>query len=104
MKGYGEEMGKDWLQGISEEVRVQKLVETNEFTGRYGLTLSEQDAKLLLRGRQESLKAQRRVEFGEGILPKLIFCFCDSPRRTTPRRSGDFRKFSISTRTNRLTC
>lgn len=79
MKGYGEEMGKDWLQGISEEVRVQRLVETNEFTGRYGLTLSEQDAKLLLRGRQESLKAQRRVEFGEGILPKLIFCFCDSP-------------------------
>ncbi len=79
MKGYGEEMEKDWLQGISEEVWVQKLVETNEFTGRYGLTLSEQDAKLLLKGRQESLKAQRRVEFGEGILPKLIFCFCDSP-------------------------
>ena len=43
MKGYGEKMEKDWLQGISEEVRVQKLVETNEFTGRYGLTLSEQD-------------------------------------------------------------
>lgn len=79
MKGYGEGMEKDWLQDISEEVRLQKLVETNEFTGRYGLTLSEQDAKLLLRGRQESLKAQRRVEFGEGILPKLIFCFCDSP-------------------------
>lgn len=72
-------MEKDWLQGVSQEVQVQRIVETNEYTGKYGLTLSEQDAELLLRGRQECLKAQRRVEFGEGILPKLIFCFCDSP-------------------------
>lgn len=73
MKGYGEEVGKDWLQGISEEVRVQKLVETNEFTGRYGLTLSEQDAKLLLRGRQESLKAQSGVWRGDSAQADLLF-------------------------------
>lgn len=27
----------------------------------------------------ENLKEQQRIEFGEGILPKLIFTFCDSP-------------------------
>jgi len=25
------------------------------------------------------LREQQRVEFGEGILPRLIFTFCDSP-------------------------
>ena len=29
--------------------------------------------------RKEDLKEQQRIEFGEGILPKLIFTFCDSP-------------------------
>lgn len=28
---------------------------------------------------QEHLKEQHRIEFGEGILPKLIYTFCDSP-------------------------
>ena len=34
---------------------------------------------MLVEKRLESLKEQRRVEFGEGILSKLIFTFCDSP-------------------------
>jgi len=32
-----------------------------------------------LDARKNSLKEQERIEFGGGILPKLIFAFCDSP-------------------------
>ena len=33
----------------------------------------------MVRERWNSLKEQQRIEFGEGILSKLIFEFCDSP-------------------------
>lgn len=59
--------------------QIQKLVETNEMTRTFGLALTEEDAKLLAERRVETLKEQQRVEFGDGILPRLIFAFCDSP-------------------------
>lgn len=58
---------------------IQKVLKTNEYTNKFGVSLSEQDAAALLKARKNSLKEQERVEFGEGILPKLIFVFCDSP-------------------------
>ena len=48
------------------------------YTEKFGLVLSEEEAKLLVQERTDSLKRQRRVEFGEGILPKIIYEFCDS--------------------------
>ena len=59
--------------------QIQKLVETNETTRTFGLALTEEDVKLLAERRIETLKEQQRVEFGDGILPRLIFAFCDSP-------------------------
>lgn len=41
--------------------------------------MTEENVKGLLEKRKENLREQQRVEFGEGILPKLIFAFCDSP-------------------------
>ena len=35
-----------------------------------GFRVSEEEAKLLVERRQENLREQQRVEFGEGILPK----------------------------------
>lgn len=70
---------KGWLQFMNEQYMIQKIVSTNQFTGRFGLSLSEDEAQLLVIERKNSLKEQRRVEFGEGILEKLIFRFCDSP-------------------------
>ena len=54
------------------------MIETNQYTERFGLTLSQQDAQLILDNRKTALQKQRRVEFGEGIVPKIIFEFCDS--------------------------
>ena len=47
-------------------------------TETFGLSLTEQEAQELVVCRNESLKKYRRVEFGNGILDKLIFTFCDS--------------------------
>ncbi len=70
---------KDWLELWSEHNKLQKVIEMNEKTQKFGLVLSEKDAKMLVERRNTNLKEQQRVEFGEGILPKLIFTFCDSP-------------------------
>ena len=70
---------KDWLEQISSQNQIQNVLKTNSFTAKYGLELSEEEAELVVRERWNSLKEQQRIEFGEGILSKLIFEFCDSP-------------------------
>lgn len=61
------------------QFQLQKVIQSNQYTQKFGLQLTEEDALELLELRKNSLKEQERVEFGEGILPKLIFAFCDSP-------------------------
>jgi len=58
---------------------LQKVLDCTQYTEKFGLRLSQEDASLLLEGRKNNLKEQERIEFGESILPKLIFTFCDSP-------------------------
>ena len=70
---------RDFLGLLSERNQIQAIVEMNQKTERFGLTLTKEDAKMLAESRKTELREQRRVEFGEGILPKLIFTFCDSP-------------------------
>lgn len=55
------------------------LARCNEKTGRYGLRLSQQEMMELVRRREEVLEQTRRVEFGGGVLEKLIEAFQDSP-------------------------
>lgn len=59
--------------------QLEKIQACNEYTQKFGLTLSKEDALVLVKDRKESLKEQQRVEFGDSILPKIIFTFCDSP-------------------------
>lgn len=62
-----------------EKQQAAKVFEMNQKTEKYGLTLSREEAGRLVAAKNHTLMQQRRVEFTEGILPKLIFCFCDSP-------------------------
>lgn len=75
-------MQKDLLS-IMQEARLTEmrdsLARCNETTERYGLSLTAAEAGDLLMSRSQSLRDAGRVEFGEGILPKLILAFCDSP-------------------------
>ncbi|MGN6713510.1 DUF6323 family protein, partial [Anaerocolumna jejuensis] len=66
------------MQLKKQEEEIRSLVAVNEKTEGFGLTLSYEDAKELVVMRNDSLKSTQRVEFGNGILQKLIFQFCDS--------------------------
>lgn len=51
----------------------------NKETIEYGLKLSEEDIKTIIKTRSEALNSNGRVEFGGGIIKKIISEFCDSP-------------------------
>ena len=71
-------MENNWISLLQNQNQLSKVIETNQYTEQFGLTLSQQDAQLILDNRKDELKVQRRVEFGEGIAPKIIREFCDS--------------------------
>ena len=62
------------IAAIKEEIRC-----CSELNRLHGLTLTEDDITELVELRGEALRATGRVEFGGGILPKLIRAFCKSP-------------------------
>lgn len=56
----------------------QELLNSNKYTCQFGLKLSEQDVEELVIVRRECLADHQRIEFGKGVLEKLIYAFCDS--------------------------
>lgn len=62
------------IAAAKEEIRC--CADLNRF---YGLALTEGDIAELVELRAQALKSTCRVEFGGGILPKLIRAFCKSP-------------------------
>ncbi len=71
-------MGKNWMTLLQNQNGLSRLMETNQATERFGLALTRQDAELILEERGNVLREMRRVEFGEGIIPRIIHEFCDS--------------------------
>ena len=71
-------MSKDWMILLQEQNQLSRVIKTNESTEQFGHCLTEQDAKLILEERKNSLAEQKRIEFGEGIATKIIYEFCDS--------------------------
>lgn len=57
----------------------RELESCNEAIGRYGLSLSKQDAQALAVGRLEALEVADRVEFGGGVAKQLVLAFAGSP-------------------------
>jgi len=64
---------------IADETAVAEILACNAHTARYGIKLSEQDAKSLVQTRTQALKDARRVEFAGGVLCAIITAFADSP-------------------------
>lgn len=62
------------INSAKEEIRC-----CNELNMLYGLSLSEDDISELVELQGQALRSTGRVEFGGGILPKLIRAFCKSP-------------------------
>lgn len=55
-----------------------KIIECNNKTEQFGLILSHDNAKLLMENRGDTLKENKRIEFGESIISQIIYEFCDS--------------------------
>lgn len=71
-------MDNNWLESLQNANQLSKVIETNQYAEQFGLTLSQEDAQLILSNRKTTLREQKRVEFGEGIAAKIIREFCDS--------------------------
>ena len=71
-------MNNEWIVLLQQQNQLDKVIETNSSTAQYGLVLSEQDAQLIMQERNNTLRTQKRVEFGETITTKIIYEFCDS--------------------------
>ena len=64
---------------LAVEDAKRELRACNAYTAQFGLQLSEAEIGELVQCRSEALQNAGRIEFGGGILPKLIYAFCDSP-------------------------
>ena len=60
---------------LSEQHQVDLIKKTNEYVRQFGLCLTDCDIKELMKSRRECLSKQQRVEFGQGIIDKIIFAF-----------------------------
>ncbi|MDU7337520.1 MAG: DUF6323 family protein [Clostridium sp.] len=66
-------------QGLIQKQAVGDILKCNEISARFGLQLTEQQAVQLVETRAFALKTAGRVEFGGGVIQKLIYAFSDSP-------------------------
>lgn len=69
---------KNWLEALTGENHLTEVQAANEYTEKFGLALTQEQAQALVAKRNEALRLEGRVEFGAGILTKLIYAFCDS--------------------------
>lgn len=75
-------MEAGFLQAIAAALSPQTaaaLTTCNEKTARYGLVLSPSEAAALVETRTAALRQNGRIEFGSGILNRLVLTFCNSP-------------------------
>ncbi|HZK85553.1 MAG TPA: DUF6323 family protein [Desulfosporosinus sp.] len=64
---------------LIQKQAVAELEKCNDFTTQFRLTLSQRDAVELVETRTLALKSNGRIEFGGGVIEKIIREFCNSP-------------------------
>ena len=57
-------MDKDWIGQFDSDNAVSGILDTNEYTARFGLALNKEDAQKIVASRKTVLRQQGRVEFG----------------------------------------
>lgn len=75
-------MQEDFFTSLQKENQKKQMLileACNSYTKKFGVQLSKEEIGVLLEERKNVLKEQERIEFGQGILEKLIYTFCDSP-------------------------
>lgn len=64
---------------IIQKQAVKEIIQCNNLTSKYGLSLTKQQAIELVEIRNQVLHANGRIEFSGGVINKIIQEFCDSP-------------------------
>lgn len=68
-----------FASGLIQKQAVGEVVKCNDYTERFGLVLTPAQAIELVETRYLSLRDQGRIEFGGGVIDKIIKEFCASP-------------------------
>ncbi|SNS88583.1 hypothetical protein SAMN05446037_102572 [Anaerovirgula multivorans] len=63
---------------LIQKQAVNEVLKQNDLTIRFGLVLTEKQAIELVETRYLALKDTGRIEFGGGVIDKIIYEFCDS--------------------------
>lgn len=66
------------LNHSMNQTAVSAVMNCNKVSSVFGLSLTAEQAAELVQTRSKSLKAAGRIEFGGGVIEKLVFEFCDS--------------------------
>ncbi|MCC5468658.1 DUF6323 family protein [Pelosinus baikalensis] len=66
-------------QNLIQKQALNEIVKCNDLTINYGLVLTPQQAVELVETRNLALRDTGRIEFGGGVIDKIIYEFCDSP-------------------------
>ena len=69
--------------GLIQKQAVSEVVTCNGFTQQFGLALTQAEAIELVETRSLALSDNGRIEFGGGVIDKIIKEFCDSPYIST---------------------
>ncbi|KGK86834.1 hypothetical protein DP73_15520 [Desulfosporosinus sp. HMP52] len=64
---------------LVEKQAVNEVMKCNDLTVKFGLVLTEVQALALVATRSFALKENGRIEFGGGVIDKIIKEFCNSP-------------------------
>jgi len=68
-----------FASGFIQIQAVSEVIKCNGYTERFGLTLTSAQASELVETRAIALNENGRIEFGGGVIDKIINEFCDSP-------------------------
>lgn len=68
-----------FASGSIQKHAVDEVISCNDYTEPFGLVLTEAQAMELAETRYRSLRSHGRIEFGGGVIDKMIKAFCDSP-------------------------
>lgn len=69
----------EWVPQALAQATAQAVRQCNALSEMYGQSLSDGQIASLVQGRFAALRDTGRVEPGVGVLPRLIYAFCDSP-------------------------
>lgn len=65
--------------GSIQKQAVSEVVKCNDYSRRFGLVLTQTQAIELVETRSLALSDNGRIEFGRGVIDKIIKAFCVSP-------------------------